>query len=164
MREKVLQRTERCQKYKTGSKVRGGEETDRKKFFSKGIASSQAQQSQQRDKAGVSQQMLAFLKTKDKVTNAARENYGSFKGAEQDWQQPCSGQLWEVGTEASPRAERLRETMQPQGSGAMAQLVTCLPGIHRALVSIPSTTETRSDCVHLYSKHWTERGRRVRSS
>lgn len=97
--------------------------------------------------------MLAFLKTKDKATNAAREKYGSFKGAKQYW--PCSGQRWEVEMEAWPRAERPREMMLSQG--LVAQLVTRLPGIHRALVPIPSTTETRSDCVSLYSKRWTER-------
>lgn len=65
-------------------------------------------------------------------------------------------------------AQRLRITMLienlPQGAGAVAKLVICLPGIHRALSSILSTTETRCDCAHLYSKHWIWRGRRVRSS
>lgn len=116
-----MPRPEQCQKCEPGSKVRGERRLTEKKNLLKGITSPQAQQSQRSGKAGASQQMLAFLKTKDKATNAAREKYGSFQEAKQD--RPCLGQFRVVGIEASPRAERPRETMLPQGSGAVAQLV-----------------------------------------
>lgn len=79
VREKPLERTEQCQKCETGSKVRG-ERTDRNKPFKKNYKPSSP------TKSTVWQgesfwALLAFLKTKDKVTNAAREKYGSFKGA-----------------------------------------------------------------------------------
>lgn len=90
--------------------------------------------------------MLAFLKTKAKDANAAREKYGSSKGA----RQTCSSSLGAAMVGRDRSTTKGRETQRHEdndgpgkpalGAAAGAQLVTCLPGTCGALRSILSTT------------------------